>query len=189
LPRNMRGGARGTGKSCNLMIVMILPCSRGQHGLGLDSHMTGAFATQGMTRNALAGAVLALLTLLPSGHARAEDQQELRGVALVIGESDYQNIARLPNPGSDARAIEEMLDSLGFETDVATNRDARKLQRDLEGFVEDAEDAVGRDRSLAEEAVGACERALSILRDGGEGAARLTEANLARAAALLSELK
>jgi uncharacterized caspase-like protein len=71
----------------------------------------------------------------------AEEGSPLKGVALVIGQSDYENIARLPNPENDARAVEEMLDSLGFETDVATDRDARKLKRDLEGFVEDADDA------------------------------------------------
>ena len=75
------------------------------------------------------------------GLAHAEAGKELRGVALVIGQSDYENIPKLTNPEHDARAIEEMLDGLGFETDVSNDRDARKLRRDLEGFVEDAEGA------------------------------------------------
>ena len=86
-------------------------------------------------------ALLALAIVLFAGFAQAEGDKQLRGVALVIGESDYENIPKLTNPEHDARAIEEMLDSLGFETDVSNDRDARKLKRDLEGFVEDAEGA------------------------------------------------
>ena len=86
-------------------------------------------------------ACLCLAFVVFAGLAHAEAGKELRGVALVIGQSDYENIPKLPNPEHDARAIEEMLDSLGFETDVSNDRDARKLRRDLEGFVEDAEGA------------------------------------------------
>ena len=89
----------------------------------------------------LARAVLDLRSSAFAGLAHAEGGKELRGVALVIGQSDYENIPKLTNPEHDARAIEEMLDSLGFETDVSNDRDARKLRRDLEGFVEDAEGA------------------------------------------------
>ena len=63
--------------------------------------------------------------LVFAGSAVAQDK-ELRGIALVIGQSDYEHIAKLPNPENDARAVEEMLDELGFETDVATDRDARR---------------------------------------------------------------
>ncbi|MEO5758479.1 MAG: caspase family protein, partial [Mesorhizobium sp.] len=70
-----------------------------------------------------------------------EAPKELKGVALIIGQSDYKHVGKLPNPENDARAIEEMFDKLGFQTDVATNRDARKLKRDLESFVDDAEGA------------------------------------------------
>ncbi len=82
-----------------------------------------------------------LVVLLFSMPARAEEQTALRGIALVIGQSDYEHISKLPNPENDARAVEELLSELGFETDVASDRDARRLKRDLEGFVEDAEDA------------------------------------------------
>src|SRR5262249_11278296 len=102
--------------------------------------MPMAFAGKGLVRSALASVTLAVSLVLATGLAQAEEKA-LRGIALVIGESDYENIPKLTNPENDARAVEEMLDSLGFETDVATNRDARKLKRDLEGFVEDAEGA------------------------------------------------
>jgi uncharacterized caspase-like protein len=102
--------------------------------------MPAPFARHALAICALA-ALLALTIASPPSPARAEGGQALHGVALVIGESDYENIARLANPGNDARAVEEMLDSLGFETDVATDRDGRRLRRDLESFIEDAEGA------------------------------------------------
>lgn len=83
----------------------------------------------------------ALCLLLVVGAARAEEPEALRGVALVIGNGDYEHIAALPNPSNDARAVEELLDQLGFETDVVADRDARRLRRALEDFVEDAEGA------------------------------------------------
>lgn len=68
-------------------------------------------------------------------------QEALRGVALVIGNGDYKHLAPLPNPPEDADAIEELLSDLGFDSVRRTDRDAEDLARDLERFVEDAEDA------------------------------------------------
>ncbi len=74
--------------------------------------------------------------------ARAAFAQEtLRGVALVIGNSEYEHLSPLANPGHDARAIEALLSNLGFETELSSDRDARRLARDLRDFVEDAEGA------------------------------------------------
>ena len=67
--------------------------------------------------------------------------ESLRGVALVIGNGDYAHLPALPNPENDARAIEDLLNRLGFETDLSSDRDARRLARDLEDFAEDAEGA------------------------------------------------
>jgi uncharacterized caspase-like protein len=83
---------------------------------------------------------LAALSCL-SVAARAQDQQSSRGVALVIGQSDYEHLAPLANPANDAEAVEELLSDLGFETTLASDRDARRLVRDLDRFLEDAEDA------------------------------------------------
>jgi uncharacterized caspase-like protein len=77
-----------------------------------------------------------LLAALPVSAADA-----LKGVALVIGNGKYEHLAKLANPENDAKAIEDLLSGLGFQTDVSSDRDARRLQRDLEGFAEDAEDA------------------------------------------------
>jgi hypothetical protein len=62
------------------------------------------------TRNSPAlVAVIALLTLLLAGPAIAEKR-----IALVVGNSTYQNIARLDNPRNDATLMAETLSGLGF---------------------------------------------------------------------------
>src|SRR5690606_28969955 len=82
--------------------------------------------------------VMAALLCLP---ARAQEQPTLRGVALVVGQSEYEHLPSLANPAGDADAIEELFDDLGFETTLVSDRDARRLSRDLQRFLEDAEDA------------------------------------------------
>ena len=59
-------------------------------------------------------------------NALADEAPPLRGVALVLGESDYQHLPKLPDPVNDARKIEELLSALGFKTDIATDRTAEK---------------------------------------------------------------
>ena len=73
--------------------------------------------------------------------AVAQDAKSLRGVALVIGQSEYQHIAPLPNPANDARDIEKLLEDLGFDVTGVSDREAKKLERDFERFIEDAEGA------------------------------------------------
>lgn len=80
--------------------------------------------------------VLLLGCILP---ARAGEP--LKGVALVIGQSAYETLAPLPNPERDAKAIEDLLDRLGFETELARDENTRKLRRSLDMFIEDAEGA------------------------------------------------
>lgn len=89
-----------------------------------------------MTR--LVAILLFLLSFLPPAIA---GEGGLRGVALVIGQSKYQHLSPLPNPESDARAIEDLLEKLGFDVTGSTDRDAKKLRRDLDRFAEDAEGA------------------------------------------------
>lgn len=83
-------------------------------------------------------ALLVLLVLCLPARGKAET---LRGVALVIGNSAYEHVAALPNPANDARAVESLFNDLGFETTLVSDRDARRLARDLDIFVEDAEGA------------------------------------------------
>jgi hypothetical protein len=95
-------------------------------------------------RVALAVAVLAFaafLQLALTVCAGAQEQKALRGVALVIGQSEYEHLSPLPNPENDADAIEALLGDLGFDSVRRANRNAETLARDLERFAEDAEDA------------------------------------------------
>lgn len=71
----------------------------------------------------------------------ASAREPLRGIALVIGNGDYEHLAPLANPENDAEAVEDLLDQLGFETYLSIDRDARRLRRDLENFIYDAQEA------------------------------------------------
>ena len=88
----------------------------------------------------VAAAALAALAMFVAA-ARAEEPASLKGVALVIGQSRYEHIAALPNPANDAREMVKLLSDLGFDARSVTDRDAKKLKRDLERFAEDAEGA------------------------------------------------
>lgn len=85
-------------------------------------------------------AFLAVLLLLPFAPTVAA-QEPLKGVALVIGQSDYEHLPRLENPGNDAKRVDGLLTSLGFMTDIVDNRSAKRLERDIDDFLEDAEGA------------------------------------------------
>jgi tRNA G18 (ribose-2'-O)-methylase SpoU len=65
------------------------------------------------------------LVLFVSFSSQAQDA--LKGVALVIGNGDYQHLPKLANPDRDARAIEELLKERGFDTVTTSDRDARRL--------------------------------------------------------------
>jgi uncharacterized caspase-like protein len=52
---------------------------------------------------------LAVVGLFESSHAFAETR-----IALVVGNSTYQNVPRLNSPGNDARLIADTLRGLGF---------------------------------------------------------------------------
>ncbi|HTN97316.1 MAG TPA: caspase domain-containing protein, partial [Nordella sp.] len=82
-----------------------------------------------------------LAVALTAAAAQAEEQKTLKGVALVIGQSKYAHITPLPNPANDAREMAKLLTDMGFDGRAVTDRDAGKLSRDLERFVEDAEGA------------------------------------------------
>jgi uncharacterized caspase-like protein len=80
-------------------------------------------------------AVMAL-ALAATGEAAAQRPPEKR-VALVIGIGDYASARKLPNPVSDARAVETALKALGFKVVVETDRNNRRLSAALDEFVED----------------------------------------------------
>lgn len=68
-----------------------------------------------------------------------------RRVALVLASEDYRTIRKLDNPVNDARAMETLLESLGFEVWLETDRDLKRMRRALEDF---RADAAGADVAL-----------------------------------------
>ena len=63
-------------------------------------------------------------------------------VALVIGNSAYQNVAALANPVNDAAAIAEMFKKAGFEVVVSRrNLKAQEMRRTLREFTDQAHSA------------------------------------------------
>src|SRR5437870_2584715 len=87
---------------------------------------------------ALLGIVLTVwLTLLVSHPALAEKR-----VALVIGNSSYQKVARLSNPANDAAAVATMFKSAGFDTvETKLNLTVSELRKTLRDFGNKSRDA------------------------------------------------
>lgn len=92
-------------------------------------------------RQAWLTAFVAALFCLAATALAVADTASLKGVALIIGQSKYEHITALANPANDARDMAKMLTDLGFDARSVSDRDAAKLKRDLERFVEDAEGA------------------------------------------------
>ena len=57
-----------------------------------------------------------------------------RRVALVIGNSSYTNVSRLPNPANDAADVSAALERLGFEVTRASDVNREGLMRTLRTF-------------------------------------------------------
>src|SRR6478609_1747909 len=82
----------------------------------------------------LVGVILSLWTGAP---ALAESR-----IALVIGNSAYQNATRLPNPIRDAAAVAALFRSAGFDVvDLQTDLGGSALRRAIRNFGARAENA------------------------------------------------
>jgi Caspase domain len=82
-------------------------------------------------RRALA-AIIALVSLLSAGPAAAEKR-----IALVVGNSAYQNITQLDNPRNDATLMAETLAGLGFTLiggSAQLDLDKAALDTDVQNF-------------------------------------------------------
>ena len=83
-----------------------------------------------------------ILSLAIFATVSVTDAHADRRVALVIGNSAYQRVAKLPNPVNDARAVAALLRGVGF--DVVESRfdlDAASLRRAMGDFTDIANDA------------------------------------------------
>ena len=98
----------------------------------------------GVTRK-LQPVVTAILGSLFLALAVSAAQAEKR-VALVVGNSNYRNAPRLPNPERDATAVAEMFRKAGFDTVVEANNvgnlDFKRAIRKFEDATLDADIAV-----------------------------------------------
>src|ERR1700693_5854515 len=86
--------------------------------------------------------VAGLLFLAISGNAALADKR----VALLVGNSGYQNAPRLPNPSNDATAMAQMFKMAGFDVadlrlDVS-NLDLKRALREFEDAANSADIAV-----------------------------------------------
>src|SRR3569832_376871 len=71
-----------------------------------------------------------LLLVIP-----AAAEEPLRGVALVIGQSDYTgSLPRLANPHNDAEAMGKLLGELGFTVATAYDGDHAALRNAIDAF-------------------------------------------------------
>jgi hypothetical protein len=88
----------------------------------LASGLTGSAQAQNMARLSSQGGA-------PIGLAGPEQR-----VALVIGNSNYRNVVRLPNPVNDAEAIAKVLNTAGFEVVSATDLNHNEMIQVVQDF-------------------------------------------------------
>jgi hypothetical protein len=84
--------------------------------------------------------VLILLGSLLSVAALAQDAANRR-VALVIGNAEYVNAAKLPNPANDATAVAAMLEGAGFVVEMHTDLGNSEMRRVIRNFSDQAKNA------------------------------------------------
>jgi outer membrane protein assembly factor BamD (BamD/ComL family) len=73
-----------------------------------------------------------------SGNSALADKR----VALVVGNSNYQNVAKLPNPSADASAIAQMFRNAGFEVvDLQLDAGNLEFKRAIRRFEDAASDS------------------------------------------------
>jgi len=79
------------------------------------------------------GAILALVLILaaPAGAIDAVAQNRM---ALVVGNDSYLSVPRLAKAVGDARAMKAALERLGFQVDLLTDADRRKLNVAISAF-------------------------------------------------------
>jgi uncharacterized caspase-like protein len=84
--------------------------------------------------------LIVLLSTLFSVAAMAQRVMDKR-VALVIGNADYVNAAKLPNPANDAAAVSAMLESAGFTVEMHTDLGNSEMRRVIRNFSDQAKNA------------------------------------------------
>ncbi len=78
-------------------------------------------------------AAIVVLSIFVAFVAEAQEPDGTR-VALIIGNSDYEAVGRLPNPVNDAEAIGAAFTRLGFDVTLITDVDYGAMRRALQDF-------------------------------------------------------
>src|SRR6266849_6813153 len=65
----------------------------------------------------------------------AEDVRAQNRLALVIGINDYQNVSPLEKAAGDARAMQDVLQSFGFQVSTLFNANRRNFNAAISAFV------------------------------------------------------
>ncbi|KQU69777.1 hypothetical protein ASC75_06390 [Aminobacter sp. DSM 101952] len=76
-----------------------------------------------------------LIMLLAVGSVLAADGVSGRRAALVIGNSAYEHLARLPNATNDADRIRDVLERANFEVTLGKDLDKKGLEETILGFL------------------------------------------------------
>ncbi|MCB1451410.1 MAG: caspase family protein, partial [Nitratireductor sp.] len=85
-----------------------------------------ATALGAICRNVFALSTLLIISIGLSHHANAQEQ---RRVALVIGNDDYENVAKLQKANNDAEAVSKELAAIGFQVTTAKDIGRRAMSR------------------------------------------------------------
>jgi uncharacterized caspase-like protein len=80
--------------------------------------------------------LLSLVSIVLAGEARAGSR-----VALVLGNSDYKNVASRANAVGDAHAVADLLKSVGFDVIEASNVTRAQFDARLNDFAKEADTA------------------------------------------------
>ena len=87
-------------------------------------------------RDRLIGHIVVLLLMLLSPLAALAQTPDERRVALIIGNSDYELVTALDNPGNDASDMAVALEGLGFEVFLGLDVTQREMNDISEKFAE-----------------------------------------------------
>src|SRR6266850_5843248 len=88
---------------------------------------------------AIAIAVAILTVVFPLDRAWAQNQKR---IALIVGNSNYANVPKLPNPSRDAISVGQMFRDAGFNNvDVIVNATNLEFKRAIRKFEIDADQA------------------------------------------------
>jgi uncharacterized caspase-like protein len=82
-----------------------------------------------MFRHALLNGMVATAILLGTQAAFAENR-----LALVIGQSAYRSVPKLPNPANDAKAMTQLLSDSGFEVSTAADLSQTEMRAQVGDF-------------------------------------------------------